>query len=57
VVGAVEGSRDVFVNDDFLTDLEPLIDERTSVETAMNEASKLVAEKTELLLRRYFSRT
>lgn len=57
VVGAVEGSREVFVNDDFLADLESLVDERTSVETAMNEASELVAAKTELLLRRYFSRT
>lgn len=57
VVGAVEGSREVFVNDDFLADLESLVDEHTSVESAMNEASKLVAEKTELLLRRYFSRT
>lgn len=57
VVGAVEGPREVFVNDEFLADIESLVDEHTSVETAMKEASKLVAEKTGLLLRRYFSRT
>lgn len=57
VVGAVEGPREVFVNDEFLAELESLVDEHTSVETAMKEASKLVAEKTGLLLRRYFSRT
>ena len=57
VVGGVEGPRGVFVNDEFLTDLESLVDKHTSVETAMKGASKLVAEKTGLLLRRYFSRT
>ena len=57
VVGAVEGSRALFVNDEFLADLESLVDEHTSVETAMSDASRLVAEKTKLLLQRYFSRT
>ncbi len=57
VVGAVEGRRALFVNGEFLADLESLVNERTSVETAMENASKLIEEKTRLLLQRYFSRT
>ncbi len=57
VVGAVEGSRALFVNDEFLADLESLVDGQTSVEAAMTNASNLVTEKTKLLLQRYFSRT
>jgi len=57
IVGAIEGPRELFVNAEFLADLESLVDEQTSVETAMTGASKLVAEKTKLLLQRYFSRT
>lgn len=57
VVGAVEGSRSLFVNDQFLADLESLVDGQTPVDTAMTNASLLVAQKTKVLLQRYFSRT
>jgi hypothetical protein len=57
VVGIVEGGRDQFVNSDFLTDLESLVDSKTSEAEAMQTASSLISEKTKVLLQRNFSRT
>lgn len=57
VVGAIGGRRKLFVNAEFLADLESLVDKNTSVEAAMKNASNLVTEKTRVLLQRYFSRT
>lgn len=57
VVGAVDGPREDFVNDDFLTDLEPLVNDNTSLNLAMKNASHLVTERTIRLIQRYFSRT
>jgi len=56
VVGSIEGSRDSFLNDDFLADLEPLVDVHTSIEEAMRNAHTLVTERTKLLIQRYLSR-
>ena len=57
VVGGVEGRREEFVGDDFLADLETLIDSQASVADAMSGAASLLTEKTKLLLRRYLNRT
>jgi len=57
VVGAVDGPREDFVNDDFLADLEPLVNASTSPDLAMKNASDLVTERTARLIQRYFSRT
>jgi glycerate kinase len=57
VVGAVEGDRAQFINEDFLADLESLVDARTSEAEAMRNASALISEKTKLLLQRNLSRT
>jgi glycerate kinase len=57
VVGAVDGPREDFVNDDFLADVEPLVNASTSPDLAMKNASELVTERTARLIQRYFSRT
>lgn len=57
VVGAVEGAKELFVNNDFLADLESLVDEHTSPSEAMRNASQLLSQKTGLLLQRYLNRT
>jgi glycerate kinase len=56
VVGSIEGSRESFLNDGFLDDLEPLVDAHTSIEEAMRNAQTLIAERTKLLIQRYLSR-
>jgi glycerate kinase len=56
VVGSIEGSRESFLNDGFLNDLEPLVDVHTSSEEAMHNAQTLIAERTKLLIQRYLSR-
>ena len=56
VVGSIEGSRESFLNDGFLNDLESLVDVHTSSEEAMRNAQTLIAEKTKLLIQRYLSR-
>lgn len=57
VVGAAEGQREEFVNENFLADLESLVDAHTSAAEAIRNASVLLSEKTKVLLQRYFSRT
>ena len=57
VVGAIEGPRELFINNDFLADLESLVDAQTSETDAIRNASVLLSEKTKLLLQRYLSRT
>ena len=56
VVGSIEGSRESFMNDGFLDDLEPLVDEHTSSDEAMRNAHALVTERTKLLIQRYLNR-
>jgi glycerate 2-kinase len=56
VVGSIEGSRETFLNDGFLNDLEPLVDAHTSTEEAMRNARTLVVERTKLLIQRYLNR-
>ena len=57
VVGTVEGERAQFISNDFLLDLESLVDARTSEADAMSNASSLISVKTKLLLQRNLSRT
>jgi glycerate kinase len=57
VVGAIEGPREQFINNDFLADLESLVDAQTSETDAIHNASMLLSEKTKVLLQRYLSRT
>ena len=57
VVGAIEGPREQFINNDFLADLESLVDAQTSDTDAIHNASMLLSEKTKVLLQRYLSRT
>lgn len=56
VVGSVDGNRESFVNRQFLADLESLVDANATAEQAMRNASSLISQKTEFLLRRYLSR-
>jgi len=56
VVGSIEGSRESFLNDGFLVDLEPLVNSSTSSEEAMCNAQSLITERTKLLIQRYLSR-
>jgi glycerate kinase len=56
VVGSIEGSRESFLNDGFLNDLEPLVDVHTSTEEAMRNARTLIVERTKLLIQRYLNR-
>ena len=56
VVGSIEGSRESFLNDGFLNDLEPLVDVHTSSEEAMRNAQTLIVERTKLLIQRYLNR-
>jgi glycerate kinase len=56
VVGSVDGNRESFVNRQFLADLESLVDANATTEQAMRNASSLISQKTEYLLRRYLSR-
>ncbi len=56
VVGSIEGPRESFLNDDFLIDLESLVDAHTSSEEAMRNAQSLTTERTKLLIQRYLSR-
>jgi glycerate kinase len=56
VVGSIEGPRESFLDDGFLTDLEPLVDVNTSLEEAMRNAHTLVVQRTKLLIQRYLSR-
>ena len=56
VVGSIEGSREDFLSDGFLNDLESLIDVHTSSEEAMRNAQTLIAQRTKLLIQRYLSR-
>ncbi|MDP2884442.1 MAG: glycerate kinase [Ignavibacteria bacterium] len=57
VVGAIEGPREQFITNDFLADLESLVDAQTSETDAIHNASMLLSEKTKVLLQRYLSRT
>lgn len=57
VVGRVEGEREFFVNDKSFVDLESLVDSQTTEADAIKNASRLLSEKTKLLLQRYLSRT
>jgi glycerate 2-kinase len=56
VVGAVDGSRETFLKDGYLDDLESLVGGETSREEAMRNAQFLVAERTKVLIQRYLSR-
>ena len=56
VVGSIEGPRESFLNDGFLSDLESLVDVHTSSEEAMRNAQTLIAERTKLLIQRYLNR-
>ena len=56
VVGSIEGSRESFLNDGFLSDLESLVDVHTSSEEAMRNAQTLIVERTKLLIQRYLNR-
>jgi len=56
VVGSIEGGRELFLGNGFLSDLESIVDAQTSVADAMNNAKSLLAEKTKLLIQRYLSR-
>jgi glycerate 2-kinase len=56
VVGSIEGSRESFLNDGFLVDLEPIVNAYTSSEEAMRNAQALITERTKLLIQRYLSR-
>ena len=56
VVGSIEGGRELFLGNGFLSDLESIVDAQTSVADAMNNARSLLAEKTKLLIQRYLSR-
>ena len=56
VVGSVDGKRESFVDGQFLADLESLVDANATAEQAMRNASSLISQKTEFLLRRYLSR-
>jgi glycerate kinase len=56
IVGSIEGSRESYLNDGFLNDLEPLVDVHTSTEEAMRNARTLIVERTKLLIQRYLNR-
>jgi len=56
VVGSVEGKPESFVSDQFLDDLESLVDENTTTEKAIRQAGSLIAERTKHLLRRSLAR-
>ena len=56
VVGSIEGSPKLFLNDAFLVDLESLVDATTSSEEAMRSAQTLITKRTKLLIQRYLSR-
>ena len=56
VVGSMEGSRDLYLSDGFLDDLESLVDTQTSTADAMRKAQFCVTEKTKLLIQRYLNR-
>ena len=56
VVGSIEGSRESYLSDGFLDDLESLVDTQTSTADAMRNARFCVTEKTKLLIQRYLSR-
>ncbi len=57
VVGALQGERRSFVNNDFLIDVETLVDETTTVDEAMCHAAELLSAKTGVLLRRIVRRS
>ena len=57
VVGGLEGDRKFFVNNESFADLETLVDSQTTEVDAISNASRLVSEKTKLLIQRYLSRT
>ena len=57
VAGRVDGDRKLFVRSGGLADIESLMDGYTTEEEAMNNAARLLSEKTKLLLQRYLSRT
>ncbi|MFH0991670.1 MAG: glycerate kinase [bacterium] len=52
IVGSIVGERDRFVNEQFLCDVETLVDERIDPEQAMKSAAEIVSAKTEILLHR-----
>jgi glycerate 2-kinase len=56
VVGSIEGSRESYLDDGFLDDLESLVGIHTSTEEAMRNAPALITERTKLLIQRYLSR-
>jgi glycerate kinase len=56
VVGSIEGSRELFLNDGFLDDLEPLVNPQTSSEEAIRNAANLISERSKVLIQRYLSR-
>jgi glycerate kinase len=56
VAGSIEGSREDFLTDGFLNDLESLVDVHTSSDEAMRNAHALVTQRTKLLIQRYLSR-
>jgi len=56
VVGSVEGKPESFVGDEFLDDLESLVDANTTREEAIRRASSLIAERTKRLMRRSLTR-
>jgi glycerate kinase len=55
VVGSVEGDRSTFIGPAFLSDLESLVDSRTTPATAMHNASALLSKKTGDVLRRFLN--
>jgi glycerate kinase len=57
VVGGLEGERKFFVNNESFADLETLVDSQTTEDDAIRNASRLLSEKTKLLIQRYLSRT
>jgi glycerate kinase len=57
VVGRLEGERTSFVNNESFADLETLVDSQTTEADAIRNASRLLPEKTKLLIQRYLSRT
>jgi glycerate kinase len=57
VVGRLEGERELFVNNESFADLESLVDSQTTEAEAIKDASRLLSEKTKLLIQRYLSRT
>jgi glycerate kinase len=57
VVGRLEGERELFVNNESFDDLESLVDSQTTETDAIRNASRLLSEKTKLLIQRYLSRT